>query len=1005
MHALQPEHLLWLTRTTPPSFTWLAPVGQLLTHGASVQWLQRSDRISAARSGNSPRTSSTTQSRQKPSGTSFSALHERTHALQPTQSRVSAVIAYRFFGTLMSGPWRGGNRALDGHEVDAHPRAPRDRVHGHLRHERRVVQAAAFRELQARARVAVAVNDEDTVRPDPLRRLEPRRRGPGAVLIDEDDPFAVREAALLRDFRVQPHLVVARDLGEEPVVRRAAERVDGGPPEQEPELPRAGLRMPRVGRQRREASRLHLPGVELDLLRRRCESQDEPVLGRHGHGLAAQDALRLDLRDVVTAGGEARLDHRAGVVPREVRAEIHAVRELFRDPPARLALVERRHHGLAHREERLAPGCRRDVVPALEVRAFGKDDVGPADDLGRQDVDRDEEIQLLDRFEHVLALGEGLEEVRAVDDPALDRGGAELAGDRRVADAVREDLVREWVHDSVRVVLGRLRLLRVRGHRRLRDGHRRGDEEPAATAPASDEGVEDRHRAAPLRVVAVPRRVAAGMDERRGPRARDHARRLDDEFGADRRLREGPLGGLVRDVRLELHKAGRVGLDVLAVVEALFDDHVHPREEEGEVGPGLDREPVPRLARGGREARVDGDDRRAARDRRREVLHLRVVHILAEVRPEERDDARVRDVEHLRRADGCPVCELETDLARPAALPVGRRRDVRRAVGKQEVLEERAAESMREERDLLRSGLLLDLQELFGREVEGRLPGDFLESLVPALAVPAQERLLEAVRIVEETHAAGSARAEVAIGERVIGVSLDLRDAAVLHVREEAAFPEAELAERRDDPVAVRSGIVDDVGIEAPPLRGEAGACRGDRDARAPDLDELAPALGHLVLQTSGCSYVTPEYKKRAKRRSLRRSGKAGCRETSRFTLRRSVSAVASCFETARPIGQRRSSLASATRLLSAAFRPRKPVRVPPSNSGAGGARWQLSHVRALRPVVCGSTGERRRRAVFPPPAAEASMSRIIPGVAGTMRPSPRTPRSGGGRIVPATPG
>src|SRR5664280_2126752 len=921
MHALQPEHLLWLTRTTPPSFTWLAPVGQLLTHGASVQWLQRSDRISAARSGNSPRTSSTTQSRQKPSGTSFSALHERTHALQPTQSRVSAVIAYRFFGTLMSGPWRGGNRALDGHEVDAHPRAPRDRVHGHLRHERRVVQAAAFRELQARARVAVAVNDEDTVRPDPLRRLEPRRRGPDAVLIDEDDPFAVREAALLRDFRVQPHLVVARDLGEEPVVRRAAERVDGGPPEQEPELP---------------------------------------------------------------------------------RAEIHAVRELFRDPPARLALVERRHHGLAHREERLAPGCRRDVVPALEVRAFGKDDVGPADDLGRQDVDRDEEIQLLDRFEHVLALGEGLEEVRAVDDPALDRGGAELAGDRRVADAVREDLVREWVHDSVRVVLGRLRLLRVRGHRRLRDGHRRGDEEPAATAPASDEGVEDRHRAAPLRVVAVPRRVAAGMDERRGPRARDHARRLDDEFGADRRLREGPLGGLVRDVRLELHKAGRVGLDVLAVVEALFDDHVHPREEEGEVGPGLDREPVPRLARGGREARVDGDDRRAARDRRREVLHLRVVHVLAEVRPEERDDARVRDVEHLRRADGCPVCELETDLARPAALPVGRRRDVRRAVGKQEVLEERAAESMREERDILRSGLLLDLQELFGREVEGRLPGDFLESLVPALAVPAQERLLEAVRIVEETHAAGSARAEVAIGERVIGVSLDLRDAAVLHVREEAAFPEAELAERRDDPVAVRSGIVDDVGIEAPPLRGEAGACRGDRDARAPDLDELAPALGHLVLQTSGCSYVTPEYKKRAKRRSLRRSGKAGCRETSRFTLRRSVSAVASCFETARPIGQRRSSLASATRLLSAAFRPRKPVRVPPSNSGAGGARWQLSHVRALRPVVCGSTGERRRRAVFPPPAAEASMSRIIPGVAGTMRPSPRTPRSGGAHEKPS---
>src|ERR1019366_6843363 len=99
----------------------------------------------------------------------------------------------------ISGSRRGRHRALDGHEVDAHPPAPRDRIPGHLRHERRVVESASPRELQPRARVAVAVDDENAVGPDPLSYLESRRHGPNAVLIDEDDPFAVREAALPRD--------------------------------------------------------------------------------------------------------------------------------------------------------------------------------------------------------------------------------------------------------------------------------------------------------------------------------------------------------------------------------------------------------------------------------------------------------------------------------------------------------------------------------------------------------------------------------------------------------------------------------------------------------------------------------------------------------------------------------------------------------------------------------------------------------------------------------------
>ena len=65
MQALQPMHLFAVTSTTlPKASTWLAPVGQQDTQGGLSQWLQRSERISIERCGNSPRTSVVIQSRQ-----------------------------------------------------------------------------------------------------------------------------------------------------------------------------------------------------------------------------------------------------------------------------------------------------------------------------------------------------------------------------------------------------------------------------------------------------------------------------------------------------------------------------------------------------------------------------------------------------------------------------------------------------------------------------------------------------------------------------------------------------------------------------------------------------------------------------------------------------------------------------------------------------------------------------------------------------------------------------
>ena len=89
-------HLSWSTSTTlPKSWTWLAPVGQQLTHGGRSQWLQRSEVIVSRRSGIVPSSRWLIQSRQKPSGTSFSVLQATTQSMQPTHWRVSMTIPKR----------------------------------------------------------------------------------------------------------------------------------------------------------------------------------------------------------------------------------------------------------------------------------------------------------------------------------------------------------------------------------------------------------------------------------------------------------------------------------------------------------------------------------------------------------------------------------------------------------------------------------------------------------------------------------------------------------------------------------------------------------------------------------------------------------------------------------------------------------------------------------------------------------------------------------------------
>src|SRR3989304_6148113 len=83
MHARHPMHASRSTSTMPSSRFLRALTGQIVTHGASVQWLHRWTRKLRLTLGNAPTSTYFTHVRKLPRGTSFSALQAVVHAWQP----------------------------------------------------------------------------------------------------------------------------------------------------------------------------------------------------------------------------------------------------------------------------------------------------------------------------------------------------------------------------------------------------------------------------------------------------------------------------------------------------------------------------------------------------------------------------------------------------------------------------------------------------------------------------------------------------------------------------------------------------------------------------------------------------------------------------------------------------------------------------------------------------------------------------------------------------------
>ncbi len=89
MQLLQPMQRLVSKSTMPSARLNSARVGQIATHGASVQWLHRITEKKRRVSGHSPYSTYYTHVRLTPSGTACSVLQATVHAWQPMQARWS----------------------------------------------------------------------------------------------------------------------------------------------------------------------------------------------------------------------------------------------------------------------------------------------------------------------------------------------------------------------------------------------------------------------------------------------------------------------------------------------------------------------------------------------------------------------------------------------------------------------------------------------------------------------------------------------------------------------------------------------------------------------------------------------------------------------------------------------------------------------------------------------------------------------------------------------------
>ena len=262
--------------------------------------------------------------------------------------------------------------------------------------------------------------------------------------------------------------------------------------------------------------------------------------------------------------------------------------------------------------------------------------------LHRQYVNRNDQVEILERLNRARDVGHRVQQVRAIDDERLDR--VRFARNHRLDQFLHgRRTAQEFGAGAIGARFagrtdGQFRAFGARlgrtatgaaGDGKGRMGIRldigRLVEVETTLAPVRTEQRVDRvGRTHALRVVAVPRHMAPRHDQRLRQAVGHDACRRADQLRVEFRDGGRPLGRQVGDMGGQLVEAVGPLRNIVGVVALLGDQHVDPRQQQRRVGAGLDGQPVVGLGGHAGETWVDHDHLGAAAPGLGKVLHHRV---------------------------------------------------------------------------------------------------------------------------------------------------------------------------------------------------------------------------------------------------------------------------------------------------------------------------------------------------------------------------------------------
>lgn len=215
------------------------------------------------------------------------------------------------------------------------------------------------------------------------------------------------------------------------------------------------------------------------------------------------------------------------------------------------------------------------------------------------------------------------------------------------------------------------------------------------------------------------------------------------------------------------------------------------------------------------------------------------MHVFAKVGADQDEGLGIFDVGAFVGTDFLADRENKSDFTWSTALGVGWCGNIVGAERFHGVFEKRATDAVAVERHRLRAVIFLDLVHLFGDVGQRFIPGDFFPFVFTPLT-GADERVSESVFIKVSTDAAGSARAESTVAERVHFVAFDFLKHSINDGRLRGASPETNITEGWDDFGSHFSGI--DAGCFR--ALGKQSRCTCGRHRGGRDFQEVAAIEG-----------------------------------------------------------------------------------------------------------------------------------------------------------------